>query len=299
MKKYLLGKTGFEVSGVIYGAIISTNETQKDSDRYVSWSIERGVNYFDVAPSYGDAELRLGESLKPYRKDVYLVCKTTERKREGAWKEIQRSLELLKTDYFDNFQLHSVTTPEDVELAFGPGGTMELLLELREKGVIRKLGFSAHSEYAAIECLKRFDFDTVLFPTNYQLHMGQGFGGQLKALKQEKGFGLLGMKAFIERAWDNEAERHASPYPKSWCKPFGQEDARLRIAGMKYAVEMGADVLVPPGNFENFSFMVEHNEEVMEQPLTSEERGLLVQRFEAVKDRPFFLKNNGGWEASA
>lgn len=296
MKKHLLGKTGYMVSGVVYGAIISTSETQADSDRYVSWAIDRGVNYFDVAPSYGDAELRLGESLKPYRKDVYLVCKTTERRREGAWKEIRRSLELLKTDYFDNFQLHSVTTPEDVELAFGPGGTMELLLELRQKGVIRKIGFSAHSEFAALKCLELYDFDTVLFPTNYLLHLGQGFGGQLKALKEQKGFGLLGMKSLIERAWNNEEERHASPYPKSWCKPFSVEDAALRVAGMKYALEMGADVLVPPGNFENFSFMVEHNGEVTGSPLTDEERELLVQRFEQVKDRPFFLKNNGGWE---
>lgn len=295
MKKNLLGKTGYQVSRLIYGAIVSTNETQADSDRYVSWSIDRGVNYFDVAPSYGDAELRLGQSLQPYRKQVYLACKTTERLREGAWKEIQRSLELLKTDYFDLFQLHSMTTPEDVEQVFSPDGTMELLLELQRKGVIRKIGFSAHSEFAAIELLKRFDFASVLFPTNYQLNMREGIGNRLSELQREKGFGLLGMKSLIERAWHNDEERYASPYPKSWCKPFPQDEPQLRIAAMKYAVQMGSDVLVPPGNFENYSFMVEHADQVYEQPLTDVERQMLKARYQQVQDLPFFELYNGGW----
>lgn len=297
MKKHLLGKTGYQVSGIIYGGIISTDETQADSDRYVAWSIERGVNYFDVAPSYGDAEIKLGESLKPYRKDVYLACKTTERKREKAWEEIQKSLKLLHTDYFDLFQLHSITTPEDVEQIFGKGGTMELLLELHQKGVIRKIGFSAHSEFAALKCLELYDFASVLFPTNYQINMREGIGNRLSALKGEKGFGLLGMKSFIDRAWLNQEERDDSPYPKSWCKPFYPDQKELRVAGMKYALAMGADVLVPPGNFENYSFMVEHCEEVFTKPLSDQERALLKERYQAVQELPFFRLHDGGWVA--
>ncbi len=296
MKKHLLGKTGYQVSGIIYGGIISTDETQADSDRYVAWSIERGVNYFDVAPSYGDAEIQLGESLKPYRKDVYLACKTTERKREKAWEEIQKSLKLLHTDYFDLFQLHSITTPEDVEQIFGTGGTMELLLELHQKGVIRKIGFSAHSEFAALKCLELYDFASVLFPTNYQINMREGIGNRLSALKGEKGFGLLGMKSFIDRAWLNQEERDGSPYPKSWCKPFDRADKALRIAAMRYTLAMGADVLVPPGNYENFSFMVDHIDQVLQTPLTGEDKTLLAERYAMVSEQPFFLKNNGGWE---
>ena len=295
MKKQRLGKTGYEVSRLVYGGIISTSETQADSDRYVAWAIDKGVNYFDVAPTYGDAELRMGASLRPYRKDVYLACKTTERKRESAWKEIQRSLELLHTDHFDLFQLHAMTTPEDVEQVFQDDGTLPLLLELREKGVVRKIGFSAHSEFAALELFKRFDFDSVLFPTNYQINMREGIGNRLSALKAEKGFAFLGMKSFIERAWHDEAERKASPYPKSWCKPFDKEEPKMRIAAMKYAVALGADVLVPPGNFENFSFMVEHADQVFDEPLSDAERGMLKARYEQVKDLPFFELHNGGW----
>ncbi len=296
MQKVTLGKTGYQVSAVVYGGIISTSEGQQASDRYVSWAIDRGINYFDVAPSYGDAEEKLGQSLRPYRRDVYLACKTTERRREAAEKEIMSSLKLLQTDYFDNFQVHSVTTPEDIETAFGPGGTMELLLELKQKGVLRKIGFSAHSEYAALELMKRYDFDTALFSMNYLLDMGQGIGRDLAKLKKEKGFGLLGMKSIIERAWDNEQERQKSDYPKSWCKPFGLSDKDLRVAAMKYALNLGADVLVPPGNYENFKFMVEHIDEVLKHPLGDQDRALLLARFEQVRDKPFFLKNNGNWE---
>lgn len=296
MKQRSLGKTGYQVSAVIYGGIISTSEGQSASDRYVSWAIDRGINYFDVAPSYGDAEEKLGNSLKPYRRDVYLACKTTERRREGAEKEINNSLRLLHTDYFDNFQLHAVTSPEDVETIFGPGGTMELLLELREKGVLRRIGFSAHSEYAALEMLRRYDFDTALFPMNYLLDMGQGIGRELARAKAEKGFGLLGMKTIIERAWQEEKERESSDYPKSWCKPFGLQDKDLRVAAMKYTLSMGADVLVPPGNYENFRFMVENIDDVLANPLSEADAALLRARFEQVKDQPFFLKNNGNWE---
>ena len=291
-----LGKTGYMVSAVIFGGIISMNEGQQGSDRYVGWAVDHGVNYFDVAPTYGDAEERLGASLKPYRKDVFLACKTTQRSRADAQEEIERSLRLLHTDHFDLFQLHAVTTPDDVKTAFGPGGTMELLEDLKKAGVLRKIGFSAHSEYAALEMLKLYDFDTVLFPTNYQLDMGQGFGRKLSALKKEKGFGLLGMKSIIERAWLDEKERANSPYPKSWCKPFGIADKDLRTAAMKYALEMGADVLVPPGNYENFSFMVHEIGEALRSPLTPQDRDLLKTRFEQVRDRPFFETNNGGWE---
>lgn len=294
-----LGKTGYDVSGVVYGGVISTDVPQADSDRYVAWSIERGINYFDIAPSYGNAEEQLGRSLKPYRKNVYVACKTLERTREGVLKELTRSLALMHTDWFDLYQLHAMTTPEDVETAFGPGGAMEVLLELKQQGVIRKLGFSAHSEYAALKCLELYDFDTVLFPTSYQLHMHEGIGRALKAEKARKGFGLLGMKSLIDRAWKNDNERKASGYLKSWCKPFCADEGALRLAGMKYAVQhLGADVLLPPGNFECYRFMAEHVKQAFSDPIFADEQVALKARYQEGKTWPFFLKNNGNWEVA-
>ena len=103
------GKTGFEISAVAYGGIVSMDDGQDASDRYVGWAVEQGINYFHVAPTYGDAEEKLGNSLKPYRSQVHLACKTAERLRVSAEKELLRSQKLLHTDYFDVYQLHGIS----------------------------------------------------------------------------------------------------------------------------------------------------------------------------------------------
>lgn len=297
MKRVPLGKTGFQVSPIIYAGIVSMDVPQADSDRYVAASIDAGVNYFDVAPSYGSAEVTLGPSLEPYRKDVYLACKTTCRGKAEAEKELRASLKNLRTDWFDLYQLHAMRTPQDVQEAFAPDGTMELLARLRQEGVIRKLGISAHSEEAALECLRLYPFDSVMFPVNWMLSIGQGIGGRLVAAKAAYGFGLLGIKSIIERAWKDEAEREASSWPKSWCKPFDAEDKDLRLAAMRFAFHLGADVLIPPGNWECQSFMAAHAEETLDTLYSQGDRKLLAAHFEKVKAQPFFQKDEGGWTA--
>ena len=297
MKYRSLGHTGFEVSAVAYGGIVSAahyggttypGDGQAASDGYVAWAIERGVNYFDVAPTYGDAQLMLGNSLAPHRKGVYLACKTGERRRAEAEKLMTESLRLLHTDYFDVYQMHGLSTMEDVETAFGPGGVMELMREMKEKGIARKLGITAHSERAALKALSLYDFDTVLFPFNWHMNMAHGMGDRLVAAAKEKGFGLLCMKSMIERAWTEE-ERYASKYKKSWCKPIDIDDEpRLLLAAMRYALSLGVDTLVPPGNFDHFKFAVEHIDEAVNAPLSEDERALLAERLEQVKARPFF-----------
>ncbi|MDD3572208.1 MAG: aldo/keto reductase [Eubacteriales bacterium] len=296
MQKATLGKTGFEVSRIIYGAIVSMDETQADSDRFVAEAIDLGINYFDVAPSYGDAEGKLGISLAPYRKKTFLACKTTERRKEGALKELGQSFKNLKTDWFDIFQLHAVNTREDVETAFGPDGIMELLRKLKEQGAIRKIGITAHSERAALECLKRYPFDTVMFPLNWLLHLGQGMGESLKMEAEERGFGLIGIKSLILRAWHDEAERHGSMWPKSWCRPIEMQDHDLRLAAMKYALSLGAHSLVPPGNWESFRFMAENIDEAMRDGLADEDLILLKKKAIAFGDQPFFRHDSTPWQ---
>ncbi|MBQ9358587.1 MAG: aldo/keto reductase, partial [Abditibacteriota bacterium] len=266
MKYTQLGQTGIRISMVAYGGIVSSgfyggvrypSEGQEASDRYVAWAVDRGVNYFDVAPGYGNAQEQLGRSLEPYRSGVSLACKTGCRDRESAARELAASLRLLKTDYFDVYQLHGISSMEEVDRAFGPGGVMELMAEVKQKGIARFAGFTAHSEEAALEMLKRYPFDTVLFPFNWFLHLEHGMGSRLLEVLGEKGAGILAMKAFIERRW-NEGEDKGR-FPKSWCKPIDTaEDPAFGVAAMNYALSLGAQTLVPPGNFESFRFAVEH-----------------------------------------
>lgn len=296
MNRILLGRTGFRVSPIVFAGIVSKDEAQADSDRYVTRAVESGVNYFDVAPSYGNAEKVLGASLKPFRGQVHLACKTLARDAKGAEKEFRESLKNLGTDYFDVYQLHSLTTPDDVERVFAPGGAMEFILRLKREGAVRAIGFSAHSEQAALEALRQYDFDTVMFPLNWLLHMGQGIGSRLAEAKKEKGFGLLGIKSIIERAFLPEDERGRSSFPKSWCKPFESTDKEARLAAMRYSYSLGADALIPPGNWECQSFMMAHAAEAVGQPLSSKDTGILSSRLETMANHPFFTHDNGGWE---
>jgi aryl-alcohol dehydrogenase-like predicted oxidoreductase len=144
-RKY--GKTEVMLSVIGFGGIVVMDTEQEKANRIVAEAYERGVNYFDVAPGYGNAEIKLGPALEPYRKNVFLACKTGHRAYTAAKKDFETSLERLKTDYFDLYQLHGITDVEkDVEAAFAEGGVMKLLLEEKKQGRIRHLGFSAHSQ---------------------------------------------------------------------------------------------------------------------------------------------------------
>ncbi len=282
--KAVLGKTDLEVSRIMYGGIVSTDESQEASDSHVAYAIEHGINYFDVAPTYGDAQLKLGNSLVPYRKDIYLACKTRDRDAITSEKNLEKSLELLHTDYFDVYQLHELSSVAEVEKAFAKGGAFEVLLKAKEQGIAKYLGVTCHSEQAALRALELYDFDTVLFPTNWALNMAKGFGNKIAQKTKEKNVGLLGMKSLIHRAWE-EGERDKSNFLKSWCKPISQNDI-LGIAAVKYALEMGADTIVPPGNFESFSFVVNHAREIF-TPITSQEKAILQQELLAINGAYF------------
>ena len=294
MKYRPFGKTGIEISAVSYGGIVSSgvhrsptvhHDNQEDSDRYVAFAIDRGVNYFDVAPTYGNAQEQLGNSLRPYRSRIHLACKTLRRDREGAEKELEESLRLLHTDYFDVYQLHQIESQEDVERAFGPGGVMELMDTLKARGLARHIGFTAHDEDAALRMLELYPFESVLCPINWRMNMSRGMGNRLIAKAKELGIGLLAMKAFIERRWEEGEDKGC--FPKSWCKPIDTDlEPEFGEAAMRYTLSLGVDTLIPPGNFKSFSFAVDHIDACIEHPETDTE--LLARKFALLKGKEFF-----------
>ncbi len=285
MQKTLLGGTGMEISQIIYGGIVSTKDGQQKSDEYVKYAIDHGINYFDIAPTYGDGQEKLGNSLVPYRKDIFLACKTNQRKAEDAKPLFEKSLEQLHTDHIDVNQMHELESVEQVEAAFAKDGVMSMLVDLKAQGVIRHLGITCHSQQAALRALELYDFETVLFPTNWGLAMRNQYGEALAAKIKEKNIGFLGMKSMIERAWD-EGEKATSRFSKSWCKPISEDDA-FTIAAIRHAFSMGINAMVPPGNFESFSFAVEHADEIL-APLTEQDKTLLQEKFKTINGRYFF-----------
>ena len=287
MRYNIFGRTSYNISDVVYGGVISMNDGQEASDRYVPWAVDKGVNYFDVAPGYGDAQEKLGNSLRPYRKEIFLACKTERRTKADAENDFRRSSELLHTDYFDVYQLHAISTDADIETAFGPGGVMEMVDRLKKEGCIRKAGITAHSERIALRALELYDFDTVLFPFNWHLNMDYGFGNRLIEKARSRNMGILSMKSMIDRAWNEGEDR--SKYPKSWCRPFDTDsEAPILTAAMKYVWSLGVNALIPPGNFDHFTFAVNHIDEITGDPLSEDEKAMLKDRLGKVRGRPFF-----------
>jgi predicted aldo/keto reductase-like oxidoreductase len=229
MEKRLLGKTGERLSVIGFGGVIIMHEEQKTASRYVSMAIDRGINYFDVAPLYGNAQQLMGPALKPYRDNSFLACKTLRRTAARAETELAESLRLLKTDYLDLYQLHEVSTIDEVETILGSGGALETLTKAKEKGLVRYLGFTAHTEEAALALIKNFDFDTILFPINWVCWIKNDFGPKVLKRAREKNMGILAIKAMAKRMWKENEDKK---WPKCWYSPvddFEEADLALRF----------------------------------------------------------------------
>jgi len=239
------GATGEMLSVVALGGIVLTGAEQSAADRVVADAVERGVNYFDVAPGYGDAEIKLGPALEPFRKDAFLACKTGQRTAAGAAAELAESLDRLRTDHLDLYQLHGLCSLEaDVDVAFGPGGAMETLIEAKRTGRARYLGFSAHNVDAALTAMDRYDFDSILFPINFAAWLANGFGPRVVERASAKGVARLGLKAMARQKWPADDPQRAT-YAKCWYQPA--TDAREADLALRWALSQPVTAVVPPG----------------------------------------------------
>jgi predicted aldo/keto reductase-like oxidoreductase len=264
MEKRKLGKTGEQLSVVGFGGVLAMNEEPAAIRSLVSEAIDRGINYFDVAPSYGDAEEKLGPALEPYRNSCFLACKTGKRDGENAEKELNRSLERLRTDHFDLYQFHSVTTQEDVDQIVGSQGALEVALRAREAGKVRYIGFSAHSERAALTLLDRYPFDTILFPVSWVTWHQGNFGAATLKRAKDLGIGLLALKALAKRKWEEGEERK---WKKCWYAPVDTfEEAKLAL---RFTLSKGMTAAVSPGHAELFRWACDAADSF--SPLSEEE----------------------------
>jgi predicted aldo/keto reductase-like oxidoreductase len=238
-----LGRTGERLSIVGFGGIVVKDATTKEAADRVAHAIDRGVNYFDVAPSYGNAEQMLGPALEPYRKQVFLACKTQKRDRAGATAELEQSLAHMRTDHFDLYQLHAVTTTEDVERIFAADGALEAFVAARKAGKTRFLGFSAHSVPAARALMERFAFDTILFPINFATWHAGNFGPQVLEAARGREMGILALKAMARRPLPEGAPK---TYPKCWYEPLA--DAAAAREGLRFTLSHPVTAAIPPGD---------------------------------------------------
>ena len=263
-----LGKTGEKLSIIGFGGIMLNDNPQEYANELVAKAFDAGINYFDIAPSYGNALSKMGPALKSYRDRCFLACKTLERDAAGAEKQLNESLSVFNTDHFDLYQLHALSSVDEVEKVFAPGGAMEVFVKARQQGKVKYLGFSAHSVDAAMLAMQKFNFDTILFPINFNCWQQGDFGPQVYDMARSKGMGILALKAM---ALTLLKEGEAKLYKNVWYRPV-QDDQLVKLA-LRYTLSKEITAAVPPGDAEFFWKAIEVASDF--KPITTAEIDLL------------------------
>ncbi len=200
MPERILGKTGLSVPLLGLGGAgktpLSGRGKADESYSLIESAINLGIRYFDTAASYGPSEEYLGQGLSPYRRQVIIASKTAKRDRDGAWRELERSLKRLKTDYLDIWQLHHVSFDEELEQIFGSNGAIKAIEEAKEQKIIRFSGITGHHEPDVIaKALKRYPFDLSLISLNAaDIHHPRPFAPTVLPIAQQENIGVVTMK---------------------------------------------------------------------------------------------------------
>lgn len=221
MQARRFGRTNHASTVAIFGAAALWSATQAEADAIMEQVIAAGVNHIDVAPSYGLAEERLGPWMPRVRSQFFLGCKTMERDAAGAAAELRRSLERLQVDAFDLYQIHAVLTLADLDAATRPGGALDAIVRARDEGLTRWIGITGHgvdSPAVFREALRRFDFDSVLFPLNFVQYANPVYRAQAEALLAEcraKDVGTMIIKSVTQSPWGALPKTH-----QTWYRPF-------------------------------------------------------------------------------
>ncbi len=227
IEKIPFGRTGHESTRTLFGAAGLSNVTQAVADRALDVLLEYGVNHIDTAASYGDAELRIGPWMGRYRDQFFLATKTGERTYQGARDEFHRSLDRLRVPSVDLIQMHYLVDPKEWEIAMGPGGALEALIEAREQGLVRYIGVTGHDVTIArmhLRSLARFDFDSVLLPYNYAMMQNPTYAAefeQVVALCKERNTAVQTIKSIANGGWgESQPHTHAT-----WYEPLTEQSA--------------------------------------------------------------------------
>lgn len=239
METRRFGRTGHMSTIAIFGAAAFWEISQEDADKVMEQVIEAGINHIDIAPSYGQAEQRVGPWMPRERDRFFLGCKTMERTKQGAWDEMQRSLKLLQTETFDLYQSHAITTMEELDSITMNGGALEAFVEARQRGLIKHIGITGHGADAPkiyLEALKRFDFDSILFPLNFVQMANPEFRKNAEELIETckaKDVGTMIIKTITKGPW-GEKQKTAT----TWYEPFDKSDEIQRAVNFALSYDV-------------------------------------------------------------
>jgi predicted aldo/keto reductase-like oxidoreductase len=270
-----------DLSVIGFGGIIVVGMDQSSANKTVAASIDNGINYFDVAPSYwdGEAEEKLGKALQPYRKNIFLACKTMERSANGAKKELEISLNRIGVDHFDLYQFHAVTMLDEVEEIFAPDGAAETFVKAQKDGKIKYIGFSAHSEQAAMALMDRFDFDSLMFPVNFVSYTTSHFGPRILERAKEKNTAVIALKALAYTPLPGDDENIEKSCEKCWYQPV--EDPNLAEKALRFTLSQDITAAIPPGDERWYNMALKFARRF--EPMDSDEQEKLLSETRGVK----------------
>ncbi len=221
------GRTGHQSTRILFGAAALGNVTQAEADQTLDVLLQYGINHIDTAASYGESELRIGPWMDKHRQDFFLATKTGERTYDKAKEQIHKSLERLRVSQVDLIQLHYLVNPQEWEVAMGPGGALEAVIEAREQGLTRFIGITGHDITVAAmhkRALEKFDFDSVLLPYNITMAQNPHYMAEfdeLAAMCRERNVALQTIKSITRGAWQpQQAHTHAT-----WYEPLTEQSA--------------------------------------------------------------------------
>jgi aryl-alcohol dehydrogenase-like predicted oxidoreductase len=271
-----LGRLGHQSSVLIYGAAALSEVDQDTADASIQLALDAGINHFDVAASYGDAELRLGPWMPTIRDRIFLATKTGLRDRDAAWAQLNHSLERLQTDHLDLIQIHAVGDLEELDLVTRSGGSLEAVARAQEEGLATWVGITGHGHQAPathLEALARFPFATVLTPLNFVLGQDPAYLADYQALVAEvqaQDAGLMIIKTVSRRNWPEEPVEHGY---STWYEPF---DDQRRISAAVAWVLSRPEVtgIATPGDVRLLPLLIEAEQRLAETNLAEAEEAL-------------------------
>jgi aryl-alcohol dehydrogenase-like predicted oxidoreductase len=226
IEKMPFGDTGHMSTRVIFGSACLRRASQREADDVLELLLNYGINHIDTAPLYGDAELRIGPWMKRYRDQFFLATKTDKRTYADAREQFFRSLDRLQVDRVDLLQMHNLTDVVYRETVMGPGGALEFLAEIKEKGLARFIGITGHGILAPrmhLQSLERFVFNTVLLPCNYLLMQNPDYArdfNNLISYCHERSIAVQTIKSIARSLWGNKPRSHVT-----WYEPLTDDES--------------------------------------------------------------------------
>ena len=275
MERRRLGRTDHESSVAILGGAAFGRVTEEEAAAGFAIALERGVNHLDIAPSYGQAEARLGPHIPAVRDRLFVACKTTRSHPAGVRAQLEESLGRLQTDRVDLYQMHAVT---NLEVLDARTEAFDAICAARDEGLCRFVGITGHdleAPGAFLEALRRWDLDTVMFPIYPGLWAQPDYrrtAEELLAVCAERDVGVMVIKACARRPWGGQ-ERHAT----SWYEPVTEAVDIAR--GVRFALSTpGVDAFCTPGDLGLLPAVLDAADAY--QPMTDAERAGAVEQME-------------------